>query len=414
MIWYEENKDKLDDRLYSELKNREVQSAEWNTADTIPVLIHTKEESYVKKLSDLHVLLPGEQEGIAIANFHYISGKFTPETLKKLAQSTHVNKLHYDRKITTRLDVATATVGGDYAKKNYGLTGKGVVIAVLDTGIDPHPDFTKPENRIVHFKDFVNGKIAAYDDNGHGTHVAGCAAGNGWSSGGKYRAPASEAKLVGIKVLDSQGEGYSSSIIAGIDYCIQKKAELKIRIINLSLGGEATAPYTSDPLAMATARAVKAGIAVFTAAGNSGPNANTIDSPGIHPRVTTVGAFDDRNTVKPGDDRVADYSSEPPTIDALIKPDVYTPGTNIIAPLSPNSTIAKASPNSIVNSNYLSLSGTSMATGICSGAAAVILQAYPVLTPDLLKLYMIESLQILPSEQKGAVSLRQLLRLLLS
>ena len=378
MHWYENFRDKLDDRLYAELKTKGVQVAETPTPEPIPVLIRIAEESHVEKLAELHELLPHEQEGISIPGFRYLSARLDEKTLEKLARSPHVHMLHFDIKIKTRLNIATPTIGADYAKKNYGLTGKGVVIAVLDTGIYPHLDFTRPQNRIIHFKDFVNGKTAPYDDNGHGTHVAGCAAGNGWASGGKYRAPASEAFLVGVKVLDANGEVYSSSIIAGIDYCIQKKTELKIRIINLSLGGEATVPYTNDPLAMAAAKAVKAGIAVFAAAGNSGSAAKTINTPGVHPRVTTVGAFDDRNTINLGDDREASYTSQPPTYDTLVKPDVFTPGTNIIAPLSPNSTISKEAPGSIININYISLSGTSMATGICSGATAVILQCFPI------------------------------------
>lgn len=304
--------------------------------------------------------------------------------LGQVASNHYVHRIHLDRTLHTLLDKAAPTIGATPELAN-GLTGKGVTIAILDTGIYPHPDLIAPNNRIVAFYDVVQGKTDPYDDNGHGTHVAGCAAGSGASSGGKYRGPAYESSLVGVKVLDASGQGSVSNIIDGVQWCVQYKEKHGIRILSLSLGGPASESYRNDPLCQALEKAWKAGLTVFVAAGNEGPGPGTIGTPAIDPVLITVGATDDKNTVVSADDAIASFSSRGPTIDGLVKPDIVTPGVNIISLRSPGSTLDNAYPQRRVDEQYFSLSGTSMATPICAGAAALLLQAKPDAAPDEIK-----------------------------
>ncbi|MNI46894.1 Serine protease AprX [compost metagenome] len=256
---------------------------------------------------------------------------------------------------------------------------------MLDTGVFPHPDLVRPVNRIVAFKDFVNHRKRPYDDNGHGTHIAGDAAGNGWSSKGKYKGPAPEAGIVGVKVLDINGDGYDSTIIKGIEWCIAEKKRLKLRILSMSFGGPVNTSCKDDLLCQAVDKAVQAGLTVVIAAGNSGPGRKTIESPGINPAAITVGAVDDRRTLTQKDDRITFYSSRGPTPCGKIKPDITAPGESVISLRAPGSQLARRFPYMRIGKQYFVLSGTSVSTPIVSGAAAQLLQSCPSLTPGQVK-----------------------------
>ncbi|QGQ48089.1 S8 family peptidase [Metabacillus sediminilitoris] len=316
------------------------------------------------------------------------STKLSIEKIEHLLDNcSHIKKIYYDRKVTALLDIATPSIHSDKLQQS-GLTGKGVTIAVIDTGIYPHEDL---QGRIKGFKDFINNRTAPYDDNGHGTHCAGDAAGNGRLSGGKYKGPAPEANIVGVKVLDKMGSGSLSTVISGVEWCIQNQAQLNIDILSLSLGSDAQQSAEDDPVVRAVEKAWDNGMVVCVAAGNSGPQPSTIASPGISPKVITVGAANDRNTVDRTNDIVADFSSRGPTIDGLIKPDLVTPGVNIISLRSPRSFLDKTNASARVDSNYFSLSGTSMATPICAGVVAQMLQMNPNQSPDDIKLQLINA-----------------------
>ncbi|HEY8449415.1 MAG TPA: S8 family peptidase, partial [Bacillota bacterium] len=278
--------------------------------------------------------------------------------LKELIDHPGVQRVYFDRPVRALLDVAAPSVGADRVWQQGG-SGRGVTVAIVDTGIHPHEDFLQPEPRIVGFRDFVRGRSRAYDDNGHGTHVAGIVAGSGARSGGRYRGIAPEANLVAVKVLDRFGFGSMSTVIAGIQWVVEQRARLGIRVLSLSLGAAATGGYEDDPVAQAAGAAWQAGIVVCAAAGNDGPEAGTIASPGIHPSVITVGATDDRGSPDRGDDGVASFSSRGPTPDGLMKPDLVAPGTEITAPQAPGSQLAKQLGSK--NAPYATLSGTSMA-----------------------------------------------------
>ncbi|WP_087972035.1 S8 family peptidase [Oceanobacillus rekensis] len=352
----------------------------------LPVVIKFEPDSFANGLNDVK-----KTKCRSLREFPSIScctAKLSVENIEHLVKNcSHIKKVYYDRKVTTLLDTASPAIKSDVFKDN-GLTGEGVTIAVIDTGIHPHEDL---QGRIIGFADFVNGNSDPYDDNGHGTHCAGDAAGNGSLSGGQYQGPAPNANLVGVKVLDKMGSGSLSTVIEGIDWCIQNRSEYNINILSLSLGSDAAEPAEDDPVVNAVEMAWDNGMVVCVAAGNSGPAEQTIASPGISPKVITVGAADDINTVDRSDDSVADFSSRGPTIDGLTKPDLLTPGVAIISLRAPNSFIDKTNKAARVDENYMSLSGTSMATPICAGVAAQLLQSSSNLTPDQVKEHLLNA-----------------------
>lgn len=316
--------------------------------------------------------------------FRSLSARVSLPCLRRLRRHKDVARVHPDRKVRIRLHVATPAVGAS-ALQRKGLTGRGVTIAIVDTGAFPHPDLTRPVNRIVAFKDFVGGRRKPYDDNGHGTHVAGDAAGNGFRSGGKYRGPAVEAKLVVVKALDKNGEARSSDIVAALEWVIRNRKRYGIRIVNLSLGLPGVSRCSDDPICKAAERAWKEGLFVVAAAGNSGPRASTIDSPGISPLLMTVGAADDRRTVRQSDDRTAVFSSRGPISAKPRKPDLLAPGVNIISLRAPGSLADRTNPGGRVGRSYFAMSGTSMAVPILAGGAAQLLQRRPRLSPTQVK-----------------------------
>ncbi|HYK71640.1 MAG TPA: S8 family peptidase [Pseudoneobacillus sp.] len=319
------------------------------------------------------------------------SAHLTPIAMEKLLTSCpNIKKIHLDREVKALLDVATPTTKAvNIEKNNTLLTGQGINIAVIDTGIYPHQDLA---GRIKAFKDFVNNREDAYDDNGHGTHCAGDAVGNGLLSGGKYSAPAPLSNVIGVKVLDKLGSGSLSTVMDGVQWCMDynlaARPEDKIHIISMSLGSSAQRydDENEDPMVRIVEAAWDSGIVVCVAAGNEGPNKGTIASPGISNEVITVGAMDDKNTIEPRtDDEIASFSSRGQTIYGVDKPDIVAPGVNIISLRSPNSYLDKLQKSNRVETDYFVLSGTSMATPICAGVVALILEAYPGLSPHDVK-----------------------------
>jgi len=262
-----------------------------------------------------------------------------------------------------KLNVATQLLNIQKLREE-GLTGKGIGIAVLDTGIAPHPDL---KDHIGGFYDMVSDRKKPFDNNRHGTHVSGIIAGNGKSSDGLYTGIAPEATLVGIKVLDIFGAGSLTDIVSGIQTAIKNKDKYNIKVINMSLGGYVKDPYKKDPIAQAAAKAVEKGITVVVSAGNSGPYPGTIISPANSPDVIGVGAMN------PKTNGIAWFSSRGPTkYDNLFKPDVVAPGVDITSTTNDSD-------------GYIVLSGTSMASPMVSGTIALLLQKNPDLTPAQIK-----------------------------
>ena len=352
-----------------------------------------------------------------------------PDTaLEALAARPEVAGISLDRGVQGTIERTGATVGATWVRETLGLDGTGVGIALIDSGVASwHDDLGS--NRVVRFVDFVNFQSGAYDDYGHGTHVAGIVAGSGYDSGGRRRGIAPGASLLVEKVLDSTGQGYISNVIAAIDYAIANKDALNIRVINLSVAAGVYESYTTDPLTLAAKRAVEAGIAVVTAAGNLGRNAagqtqyGGIGAPGNAPWVITVGASTHMGTSDRRDDSVAAFSSRGPgAIDFAAKPDLIAPGVAIESLTDAASTLYLTKPSArlwgtvaTAAEPYLALSGTSMASPVVTGTIALMLQANPDLTPNLVKAilqYTAEDKHVRPLAQgagflnaRGAVEL---------
>lgn len=352
----------------------------------VPVIIEFEENAFHQGMTD--VTHTNCRTTFQYPSISCCSAKVSINQLEDLLDSSpHIKKIYYDRKVQALLDQATPSIRSDQLQQT-GLTGKGVTIAIIDTGVHPHPDLGE---RIIGFKDYVNERIEPYDDNGHGTHCAGDAAGDGSLSGGKYKGPAPEANIVGVKVLNKKGAGSLSTVIAGIEWCIQNKAQYDIKVLSLSLGSDATQSAENDPVVTAVNKAWDQGMVVCAAAGNSGSAQRTIASPGISPKIITVGAANDFNNTDRSDDTVADFSSRGPTIDGIMKPDLVTPGVNIISLRSPGSFLDKTNAGARVETDYFSLSGTSMATPICAGVVAQLLQIEPDLPPTYVKSRLLDA-----------------------
>ena len=330
--------------------------------------------------------------------------------LRALSERSEVLSIHYDRPLNAHLSRAAVTVGARAVKSQWGYDGAGVGVAVIDSGITAHHDDLgyrgiSPAVRVVGgqrvtaFVDFVNGRALPYDDNGHGTHVSGIIAGDGYDSFGAKAGIAPAAHLVSLKVLDAHGKGVISDVIAAFGWAVQNRLAHNIRVINLSVGARVTESYWTDPLTLAAKRATDAGIVVVTAAGNLGKKSDggrqygSITAPGNAPWVLTVGASSTQGTTTRLDDVIAPYSSLGPTaIDYDAKPDLVAPGTGMVSLSDPASEFYQTKSAYLLYGSrypgykpYLSLSGTSMASPVVAGTAALMIQANPKLTPNLVK-----------------------------
>jgi serine protease AprX len=296
-----------------------------------------------------------------------------------------------------------------------GTTGSGVTVAVLDSGVAADADLVQPANRILASVNFADQRLAS-DPGGHGTHIAGIIAGNGSRSGGEVVGIAPQANIVDVRVLGSIGSGRISSVIRGIEWVIAHRAVYNIRVINLSFGARANLSYRADPMAAAVEIAWRRGLVVVAASGNGGPVGGTVVTPGIDPYAITVGATDDRGTLGRGDDLLAWFSAWG-RADSNAKPDLVAPGRRIVSIRVPGSALDMLFPERVVvarnGSTYFRLTGTSMATAVVSGAAALLLARRPDLSPDQVKALLVsttqpygqQSGQVLPDPTAGGSGL---------
>jgi len=334
-----------------------------------------------------------------------------PATMaEELAQDPNVVYITPDRPVQLTSNPVTeefaTAVEADVAASNYGFDGTGIGVAVIDSGISDHGDLHKTSasgaTRVVYKQSFVSGDSSTSDKFGHGTHVAGLIGGTGAGSGSANNYPATYAgmapnvNLINLRVLDQNGLGTDSQVIAAIQEAISLKSTYNIGVINMSLGRPVFESYTQDPVDQAVESAWKAGIVVVCAAGNNGRFAptngfGTIGVPANDPAVITVGATLTELTATRADDVIASYSSKGPTvIDHIVKPDLVAPGNRLVSLRVAGSTLDTAYPQfeivpSSGTSKYFMLSGTSMATPVVSGAVALMLQQNSSMTPDQVK-----------------------------
>ena len=329
--------------------------------------------------------------------------------LAELATDTSLDHLSGDVPVKTWMSVSNQSTSADQVRAGTSgllglaggipaVSGQGIGVAVIDSGVSPHSALAQ---KVVANVSMINGDPSVADAFGHGTHVAGIIAGNGAAArtvtslynGGI----APGAQIINIRVLGDDGVGLTSDVIEGVQWAIAHRAQYNIRVINLSLGHPVVEPAATDPLCEVVAEAVQAGIVVVAAAGNDGladdgsPVLGGITSPGNSPWAITVGALNTWGTVKRSDDTVTTYSSRGPTrYDLAVKPDVAAPGNKIISLEAYGSNLAADYPflhKAGSGSNaYMQLSGTSMATPVVSGGIALLLQGTPGLTPSQVKL----------------------------
>lgn len=304
-------------------------------------------------------------------------------------------------------------------------TGAGVTVAVIDSGVRPHPDLGE---RLLGCVDIAGAEAwladhhampsgwvppgqleslvepsadmltladcgAGSDPLGHGTHVAGIIAGDGKASGGSYTGIAPEANVISLRVLDDEGHGTMAEVIAALDWVALHAAAHDIRVVNLSLGGPFFIEAAADPLNLAVAKLIEQGIVVVTSAGNLGKDGpGFVTRPGNAPQAITVGSLTDLNLWRLSAHFVSTFSSRGPTqLDGYLKPDLLAPGNRIVAASSGGSALETLLPDNRVGNDYIELSGTSMASPVVAATAALMLSAQPLLTPSDVKARLMAS-----------------------
>lgn len=397
--------------------------------DTVPVIVQyavRPGSGHVQRISDL-----GGKATRVFATIPAIAARVPGSAISLLAQEPSVKYITIDRPVGSKAAWYSAEPVNAPSMWFSGLLGTGVSVAVIDSGITssmqdlayspliPGSQHQKNNQRVLFQHNFLTDKNgnplpATNDLYGHGTHVAGIIAGDGTRSIGNqffrsFVGIAPNANLIDLQVLDQNGVGTDSNVIAAIEMAIALKNTYNIRVINLSLGRPVFESSTQDPLCQAVEQAWMAGIVVVVAAGNDGrlqtinpEGYGTINSPGNDPYVITAGAINTNGTATIQDDTVASYSSKGPSlVDDIAKPDLMAPGSQIASLRNPSSTLVQQNPTLVTlmsdysnsggpakSTDYFPLSGTSMATAVTSGAAALLLQAVPQLTPDQVKAFL--------------------------
>lgn len=301
-----------------------------------------------------------------------ISAKVPVELINKLSMKSYVEYISSQSKVEALMNIARKVL------KVENITGGNeVTIAYIDTGIAPHADFKLVRNRIIKFVDLINEKTNAYDDNGHGTFVAGVGSGNGALSGGKYRGIAPNSNIVSIKALDKHGEANATKILEAMQWVYDNNLEYNIKVVCMSFGSEPLG--FNDPIMKGAEALWRKGIVIVSAAGNSGPDYQTIKSPGISPRIITVGGMNDNRfdeEYKEEFFEIAKFSSRGPAFNKF-KPDIVAPSVDI---------------NSCSNKEgYTKLSGTSVATPMIAGLCALAYEKNKYLKPDQIKRALLAS-----------------------
>lgn len=366
----------------------------------------------------------------------------------ELARYSEVSYVSPDREIKAHGHIETTTGAAAMRQENGGLDGTGIGIAVIDSGVDnSHEELLggKSISRVIANVDFTGEGVLTDDPYGHGTHVASLAAGNNLILSGTYTGIAPNANIINLRVLNSQGTGSTSALLNALDWVMTNRSAYNIRVVNMSLGAPAGDSYKNDPVCKAVRRLVDSGIVAVVAAGNNGKDSlgnkiyGGIQSPGNEPSAITVGASNTYGTDVRGDDSVTTFSSRGPTrsywtdaggvkhYDNLIKPDLVAPGNKIVAAEAKNNYLVTTYPqldaavSAPTDGKMMYMSGTSMAAPIVAGAAALMLQANPNLTPNMVKAILMYTAQPLAGfnqfEQgagqiniEGAMRLAQLIR----
>lgn len=326
--------------------------------------------------------------------------EFIPDTTTPPVPMTEEEEKEEKRKKKSRRTYFTEHVEADLLHAE-NTTGRGVTVAVLDTGVWSSHGGKKwlrydldGNDRILAAYDAlenVQGDVkTVQDENGHGTHVTSIIASHRKSKGDNnerlLNGVAPGAPLVIVKAFDKYGASSYSDVIRGIDWIVSNRETYGIRVLNMSFSAEPRSHYWDDPLNQAVMAAWQAGIVVVASAGNGGPEAQTIGVPGNVPYVVTVGAMtDNRTPLDPSDDYLTTFSAAGPTYEGFVKPEVVAPGGHVLGLMGRGSTIPQNHPEYHDGNAYYYMSGTSQSAAVVSGIAALMLEVEPLLTPDQVK-----------------------------
>jgi len=340
----------------------------------------------------------------ALAIVGAVSARVKGVQILKLTRDDDVDYVVKDQRLRAMFDPALDSakaqtpgiieVNAPQVWSQLGMTGLGVGVAIVDSGVYPHPDLA---GRIVASIDFTTASptvssTSTGDPGGHGTHVAGLVAGDGTASGGAFTGVAPRANIINVRVIDANGSSNVSTILRGLQWVLANRATYNIKVVNLSLGATPAASYKSDLMATAAEVLNFAGVTVVVSAGNTGPLAGTVTTPGTDPYVVTVGALDDNGTSLPLDDLMSVFSARGrTTFDYLSKPDLVAPGRRMVSLRSPGSSLdtlfsdRQVTANGALTADYYRLSGTSMAAPIVAGVVALMVERNPSLSPAQIK-----------------------------
>lgn len=345
-----------------------------------------------------HLTAAGATEVATFDSVNVLSARLSDKALAAVATDRAVLRATIDATVTAsgggrnenldddpngvKLDSAgIAAIGAPEAWKRS--TGKDVVVALMDSGIGLHPDL--PATKIVTRVNFVKDHATVLDPAGHGTHLAGIIAANGRS----FRGVAPDARLVDLRVLDKDGDGTLQNVVAAFDWLLKNRTTFRIGVLNLSFGTQQRSSYHGDLLAALVEAAWFSGVTVVAAAGNKGPAAGTVVTPGADPFVISAGSFDDQGTVAGQDDRESTFSSVGPTMDGFLKPDLLAPGRRVVSLRALDSASGKLTlphgKNAAAGELYTRMSGTSVSSAMVAGVAALVLSEHRSYAPTKIK-----------------------------
>lgn len=370
------------------------------------VIVQVRPEASVRSVRAAVRRLGGDVTSRTLPVVNGFAARMPPAATRALAARDDVRAVSPNGDVEQRQFIPTTLLrtaypGAVQADKVWNAyapaTGKGIGVAVIDTGIDGAlPDFRispdDPSSRVIASAVVNPGATSAGDGNGHGTHVAGLIAGNGAARAaadplsGAYIGVAPEANLISVKVSDDAGATSVLDVLYGLQFVLDHRERYGIRVVNLSLSSTVAESAVTDPLDAAVESVWLHGVVVVAAAGNAGTASDAVSyAPGNDPYVISVGATDDAGTRAFGDDTLASWSSRGITQDGHAKPDVLAPGAHLVSTLAPGSAFTQLCPACIENGAYFRVGGTSMSTAVVSGVVADLLQIHPNWTPDQVK-----------------------------
>ena len=362
--------------------------------DLVPVIVRTHGQTdQVKALAERL----GSEIGVDLEFIQAFAARVPARSLPRLGSDSRVRWVSYDRPVFAQNDPGAdglakildpaklvntynVTVGATQAWAE-GWTGKGITVAVIDSGVQYHPDLLG--DVLWGFSVLATGQPARVDAYGHGTHVAGIVAGDGFIGGGKYAGIAPDARILPVRVCDDRGASSESTLVAGLQWIYKTRALYNTRVVNVSLNSSSLLSYHESPLDAALEILWFNSIVVVVSAGNS---RGAIYPPANDPFLITAGAVDEHGTAATADDTLAGFSGYGTTPEGFSKPDLVAPGVDIVSLLAyPGVRLATEHPDHRVDNRYFRLSGTSMSAAVTSGAVALLLQARPDLNPDQVK-----------------------------